>query len=272
MTEHRNRRTILLIALSFMLCFLLAGLFGGNSALAKTGKKSYTIKDFVGRWYMTTDTCYKLKIYSDGSFESLDIGAGNPGIMGTMKIVSAKKIQLNRRGDIELSGDEDKKTLKPKLKYTFKSKNEFTVRYIGRKNSKMTFKRESKKPGKNLYKANVKKPVIKSANVVATASAATPDAIVIKTTEKDDGYAFGDGYEIAYRITDESHPQSGSWIKCSLTYDEMTVKRNEEKEKNTVTVELKDIIPASSYEVKLRGYHYIGDNKYITKWSKSILF
>ena len=49
----------------------------------------------------------------------------------------------------------------------------------------------------------------------------------------------------------------------------MTVKRNELREYNKVSFEIGGVLPDTTYEVKVKVYHVIGDNTYKGKWSKT---
>ena len=231
---------------------LLVVVYAGSSKVEAKQNK-YTIKDFTGLWVLTDDQSYELKIYPDGSLESVDIGAGNPGIMGSMKILSAKKLVVNRTGDFDYSEPDE---LMPKLKYTFTSKGYLLVKYItsGRK---MTFKRIKKSPGKNYFKKRLRKPTITSLS-----AGEQPGSVVIRAKEKDDGYYFGTGYYISYR------PVGGKWTTKEVSYDDMKVKVNDIKMLNKVTYTLTDIVKQQEYEIKIRGYFQLGFNRYKTSWSK----
>ena len=82
----------------------------GGAVLKDEAGTEYSLTDFAGRWNcgdstLEDDFMYSgylvLDINEDGSFRTVDIGAGNPGIKGIAKVLDDKTIS------VDCSNDED---------------------------------------------------------------------------------------------------------------------------------------------------------------------
>ena len=119
----------------------------------KTASKKtllHSLADLSGRWKCEREICrdvwqvgyLELEIRKNGRFHSVDVGAGNPGIKGKMKILSDRKIRIDCSGDPDF--DPYWKDLKQKDTVYFRLLSERELRVYhrtGKNRSTLVFKR-----------------------------------------------------------------------------------------------------------------------------------
>lgn len=199
--------------------------------------RKYSYNDFIGEW--NSDTYLSLYVYKDGSFETVDVGAGNPGIKGTLKVISDEEIEVNCKYDDDFDSYFGIKE-KDVLQYHFNEKGQLVVSYSGNKEADLlTFTLDNKKIGKNDI-SRLKKPKIRNIE-------AKKGKLYVTLTENEDITITG--YEVMYRIAGKK------WnTKRVNKYD------------HQYTVKIRDI-KKKKYKIKARVFARLGDNIYYSKWT-----
>ena len=226
-----NNLTLIISILFFTLVFSM-------DIYAMDATSGYSYNDFIGEW--ESDTYLTLYVYHDGSFATVDVGAGNPGIQGTMKVISDNEISVNCKYDVDFDSYFKIKR-KDVLQYYFNEQGQLIISYEKEsKTDPICFTLVSRKVNKGAIE-NLPKPKINNIQ-------AKNKKLYVTLTEDESEYFTG--YEVKYKIAGKS------WNAKII---------NKDRHKYVLKI---SGIKKKRYKVKARSFLRVGDNIYYSKWTK----